>query len=175
VLLLNWRDDKRRVAAGKGFGNLFVCDIKFAPQNLLHETLHLLFANKIDHSSNGGYFVGESIIEWLAAYFSEGLKEINTQVIVAKDEGNLYDIKLNGPQTYHLIYTVGPAILQKIATQVGKDSMAKALIAYLQVTDDNQFRSYDDFIHFMQNQLPKKAVARMDKMVRGQLHELQPQ
>ncbi|MDR0962374.1 MAG: hypothetical protein LBM62_07460, partial [Mediterranea sp.] len=167
MLLINWRDEQRRVAAGKGFGNLFVCDIKFNPQSMLHETIHLLFDNKIDHSSGGGYFVGESVIEWLAAYFSDGLKGIDTDVIATNNEGNLYDIIANHGSTFRLVYTIGPAIIQKIAKQVGEERMAQALIAFLKETDDGQFRSYEDFILFMQHHLPKRAITRMDRMVRG--------
>jgi hypothetical protein len=165
MLLLIWRSELGTM--GKGFGNLFVCDLIFPAKDLLHETLHLLFENKINHTVGGGYFVGESIIEWLARYYSGGLNTIDTKVIAENQDGSLYDIKMNHSKTYHLVYTVGTAIVQQVAKQVGEEKMANALMMFLQGNNAGEYVSYDDFIRVISKQLPKRAITRLDRLVRG--------
>ncbi|MDD2436968.1 MAG: hypothetical protein PHG27_08050 [Massilibacteroides sp.] len=168
ILLLNWRDEKNRNAFGRVFGNLCICDYKFAANSLFHEVLHIIFPSKVEAFTKGEYFIKESIIEWLTLYLSQRLDKIDMTLKLG--DQNLYDTHINDITTWKLIYNIGPMILQKIAKneQVGEERLAKVIIDFLQERE-GRITDYVDFISYLEKYVPFEIAQELDSIVKGLL------
>lgn len=166
IILLVWRDAKRRNAFGKSLGNHSIFDIKFPAEGMLHEAIHQAFPNDVADLSDGEYFIKESIVEWLALSLSGQLEKIDMTLI---DTSNvrLYDIHINNSETWSSIYKLGPAIMQKIATQIGEDIIASTIVSFF-LKKEGKVTTYTEFIDYLRPHLPLNAIEELDTLVKGE-------
>lgn len=135
AILLQWRDEKNRRAFGMGL-NPSVFDLKFPAESMLHEVIHQICPCEVYDGTKGEYFIKESIVEWLSFYLSGKLEEIDTSVI-ATIKGSLYNTNINNHETWPLIYTVGTAILQEMAKEVGYESLLISIFSFFMIMQVN--------------------------------------
>jgi hypothetical protein len=162
IIYLNWRDDKQRTAFGKALGNYVVCDIHFKDKDLLHELIHIYLPVNVKSPSKGEYFIKESIIEWLALFFSD--RTIDIQTAIDANSISLYDVLTNNHTTWSAIYTTGPAIIQQIAAKYGEKKMANLIISFL-LKNRNRIVNYDLFIKYISRHLPHDLVEEMSYLM----------
>lgn len=153
---------------GMGFGNYAILDEKFGYKDMFHEILHLFFPSHIISNTKGRYFIGESVIEWLACYITNYDDPVRKKLYIGK--GSLYDLQHNGPkeEEWSLVYNNGSEILNRIARDCGQKKLAKALVAFLEVANKREV-TYDYFLKFMRDYLPMKEIKKMDLMVRNKI------
>lgn len=165
IILLVWRDAKRRNAFGKSLGNHSIFDIKFPAEGMLHEALHQAFPNDVAEMSDGEYFIKESIVEWLALSLSGQLEKIDMSLIGTLN-ADLYNIHINNSETWPAIYKTGPAILQKIAIQLGEDRVTPTIIFFF-LEKEGKVTTYAEFIDYLRLHLPQNAIEELDSLVKG--------
>jgi hypothetical protein len=163
IIYINWRDDKERRAFGEGLGNYAVCDINFGSKDLLHELIHTLLPVNVEQHSKGEYFIGESIIEWLALFLAD--KSLSENVNNMNGTINLYDAQINNYTTWNLIYTTGPLIIQHISSKCGKEKMANIIISFLE-RNQNKEINYDMFIAYVKKCLSNDLGKEMDFLIK---------
>lgn len=165
IILLVWRDAKRRNAFGKSLGNHSIFDIKFPAEGMLHEAIHQAFPNDVAEMSDGEYFIKESIVEWLALSLSGQLETIDMSLIETSNAG-LYNIHINNSETWPAIYKLGPAMVQKIATQIGEDIIASTIVSFF-LEKEGKVTTYAEFIDYLRLHLPQNAIEELDSLVKG--------
>lgn len=163
IIYINWRDDKARRAFGKALGNYAICDINFSSKGLLHELIHILLPNDVKQDSKGEYFMKESIIEWLAQFFSN--KMTNIDISDSTDSISLYDAQINNHSTWNLIYVTGPLAIQQISAKCGEEKMANVIISFLE-KNQNKIISYDMFITHAKRSLSNDLGNKLDYLVK---------
>lgn len=167
IILLLWRDEKNRNAFGKSLENHSICDIKLSDKSILHEAIHQAFPNDVLAMSEGEYFIKESIVEWLTVWLSGQLKKVDMSLIGTTNT-NLYNIHINDRETWSLIYKVGPAILQKIATKCGEDKLASTIISFF-LEKEGKVTNYTEFLDYLRTHahLSENTIEELDSMVKG--------
>lgn len=165
IILLVWRDAKRRNAFGKSLGNHSIFDIKFPAEGMLHEAIHQAFPNDVAEMSDGEYFIKESIVEWLALSLSGQLEKIDMSLIGTLN-ADLYNIHINNSETWPAIYKTGPAILQKIAIHLGEDRVTSTIISFF-LEKEGKVTTYAEFIDYLRLHLPQNAIEELDSLVKG--------
>lgn len=165
AILLQWRDEKNRRAFGMGL-NPSVFDLKFPAESMLHEVIHQICPCEVYDGTKGEYFIKESIVEWLSFYLSGKLEEIDTSVI-ATIKGSLYNTNINNHETWPLIYTVGTAILQEMAKEVGYESLLISIFSFF-YDNAGKFVTYDDYITHLRLSFSADVVDKLDAMVKGE-------
>lgn len=165
IILLVWRDTKRRNAFGKSLGNHSIFDIKFPAEGMLHEAIHQAFPNDVADMSDGEYFIKESIVEWLALSLSGQLEKIDMSLI-GTSMADLYNIHINNSETWPAIYKTGPAIVQKIAIQLGEDIVVSTIISFF-LEKEGKVTTYAEFIDYLRLHLPLNAIEELDSLVKG--------
>lgn len=165
LIFTKWRNDEKREAYGRVFGDHFICDYNMQARGILHEILHILLPSNLRRESKGKFFIGESIIEWLTLFLSDNLDKLSSDVEIR--EQNLYDISINDNSTRTLIYSYGPSILQRVAAMSSEEEVANAIVGFLQATADAP-TDYSEFLLYLEKHLPQNLIQDMDSMVRGE-------
>lgn len=166
LIYINWRDDQTRRAFGEALGDYTVCDINFNSKDLLHELIHIFFPIDVKQNSKGEYFMKESIIEWLALYFSNKNKYIDKVGGKSTNSISLYDVQINNLTTWNLIYITGPLIIQQISSKSGEDKMANIIISFLKKNQNNTI-SYGKFIAYVKKYLSNDLVEEMNFLIKN--------
>lgn len=132
---------------------------------MLHEAIHQAFPNDVADMSDGEYFIKESIVEWLALSLSGQLEKIDMSLI-GTSMADLYNIHINNSETWPAIYKTGPAIVQKIASQLGEDIVVSTIISFF-LEKEGKVTTYAEFIDYLRLHLPLKAIEELDSLVKG--------
>lgn len=165
IIIVNCHTNNFRF--GTGFGSHAVLDAGFNSQDIVHEILHLYFENNVENGTHGELFVKESIIEWLAYYLTSNFTYFSKQKL-SRDSISLYDLRVNDTETYRTVYNSGPAILSAIASETSQETIAKAIISFLEFNNGRQI-NYQDFLFYLKKYLPKAEIRKMDCMIKGTL------
>ena len=78
----------------------------------------------------------------------------------------IYDLEKDDSNTACQIYGRGPEIIDDIARKVGADKLALCLIGFLD-SYRGKVMDYDMLIEYLNARIPRRAVALMDRAVKG--------
>ena len=151
------------IGAGHRINDICIADIDLNSISVFHECLHSIFENESDPQKKGSVFVSESIIEWLSRYLTG--KEDTTKWKKISNTP-IYDLEKDDSNTAWQIYGRGPEIIDDIARKVGADKLALCLIGFLD-SYRGKVMDYDMLIEYLNARISRRAVALMDRAVKG--------
>lgn len=153
---------------GMAFGNYAVFDENFKYKDMLHEFLHMFLNYNVVDGSPGEFFMKESIIEWLACYYSNFEDPIRKKIYYNKN--NLYNLHHNGnnEEEYGVVYNNGLAILNIVARKCTKKKLADCILSYIN-SSKSRFVTYDDFLNYAKRKIDPDLLRKMDLMVKGKM------
>jgi hypothetical protein len=163
---------KLKAAFGRAINEHIFCDTSFiSGTQLTHEILHVLYPIKAD-KHEGQFFVGESTIEWLTHYVMYGTFKINEK---SRDRFNpqnsksLYSLTINDANSMHVVYNWGPDCIQNLANETNPDKLFQVIINFFRHYK-HQTVSYQQFLDWLHDNLPKEEVDNLDKCVKHEFN-----
>ncbi|MDR0697783.1 MAG: hypothetical protein LBG28_00975 [Tannerella sp.] len=155
---------------GRGFGNFILCDTSFASStvSLIHESIHILYPFREKKASKAKYFIGESLVEWVAHYvvfgrFSQDMSQFDFS------ETSLYEIDVNNSKTFNYLYNKGPHIIQQFADNTDPALLKNAILHFF-ILNKNTDVGYEHFLQYLSNFFPEEEIRLLDERVKNKSH-----
>ncbi|MDR1553180.1 MAG: hypothetical protein LBS69_06940 [Prevotellaceae bacterium] len=172
IIMAYWTNAKKTAAFGKGFNNYIFCDTSFiSGVSLTHEILHILYPIKTD-KQEGQFFIGESVIEWLANYLIYGnfdMNRANRDKFNSKDRKSLYSLNRNDSNSWYLIYNWGADCIQQLANKTDSEKLFQTIINFLKHYK-YQTVSYKQFLDWLYNIFPKEYIDNLNENVKHEFN-----
>jgi hypothetical protein len=169
------------MAMGRAFNNtIFVdgCFMHKSYRSLIHEYLHTKVYFPIQDSC-GCYFIGESMIEFLAKYFVyrnnpikydsvyRALKTAKLSINNANNKISLYGITIVNEDNADLVYSRGPVIIYDFAKKIGEENFIKVLFSFYKKYNTYNAYTYRDFIQYLRDsKIEKLYIDELDRQVK---------
>jgi hypothetical protein len=168
IVMAYWSDEKINAAFGRSFNNYIFCDTSFiSGVSLTHEILHMLYPISTD-KEEGQFFIGESVIEWMANYLVYGKFDINKENrknLQSDSKKSLYSLARNDKDSWYLIYNWGPDCIQQLANKTDSEKLFKYIIDFLKC-NKYQIVSYRQFLDWLYKYFSKENIDAFNENVR---------